>query len=120
MKYLEVALELAHRSDHMFRHGAVVVKNNKIISMANNEYMGLKSSTGSTVLCRNSIHAEVNALKCVKCGKKLNNATIYVARIASFGRANSKPCVRCQNVLKACGITKAVYTTPFGKETMVF
>lgn len=115
-RYLELALELAHSSDHSFRHGALVVKDGKIISCGNNQYKANKMKI-ATRNHRCSIHAEEAALK--QCDKQsCYNGTVYVARIASYGRADSKPCSRCQKILKSFGICKVCYTTPQGYETM--
>ena len=115
-RYLEIALDLAQSSEHSFRHGALVVKDGKILSSGNNKYKAnqMKISTRNH---RCSIHAEEAALK--QCDKNsCYNGTVYVARLASYGRADSKPCLRCQKILKSFGICKAVYTTPEGFDTM--
>ena len=36
--YLDTALDLAEQSDHSFRHGAVVVKDGKLVSTGYNKY----------------------------------------------------------------------------------
>lgn len=57
-----------------------------------------------------AVHAEVAALKA--CGRtRVAGGTIYVARVNNSGDPlMSKPCIRCQKVLKDAGIKKIVYT----------
>lgn len=116
-RFLDIAFDIAHSSEHSFRHGAIVVKDGKILSSGSNRYKANRMKI-STRNHRCSIHAEEAALK--QCDKQIcNNGTIYVARVASYGRADSKPCLRCQKILKSFGICKAIYTTPDGFDTML-
>lgn len=116
-KFLDIALHTAENSEHSFRHAAILVKDGKILSVAQNKYKGrCFSNENQNIIARHSIHAEENVLK--QYGKKCEGATIYVARSASYGPANSKPCLRCQKILRYCGICKAIYTTTNGFETL--
>ena len=116
-RFLEQALELANESSHSFRHGAIVVKDGRILSQGNNKYKANRMKI-STRNHRCSMHAEEAALR--QCSKnECVHGTIYVARVASYGRADSKPCDRCQKILKSFGICKAVYTTPEGSDVML-
>lgn len=115
--YLDTALELANSSDHTFKHGAVVVKDGKMVSFGTNKYKANQTNI-KTRNMRNSMHAEECAVLQLGTKKFTENATIYVARIASYGRANSKPCVRCQKILRSWGFCKAIYTTETGYECM--
>lgn len=101
-KFLMRALELAHDSDHNFKHGAVLVKSGKVLSEGMNKYSKIP------VPGIGSIHAEHNAIK--SCKKDLKGCSIYIARLASYGPAMSKPCPRCQILLKNVGIKRVFYT----------
>lgn len=105
-KYIDRAIHLAHSSEHNFKHAAVIVKGNKILSEASNKYI-----QGSNVPNIGSIHAEENAIKLAKDKKDLRGATIYIARVASYGPAMSKPCHRCQYFIKHAGIKRIIYTS---------
>jgi len=116
--YLDTALDLAEQSDHSFRHGAVVVKDGKLVSTGYNKYKANQTNI-KTRNMRNSMHAEECALRQLGSKKLCENGIMYVARIASYGPANSKPCDRCQKIMKAFGISKAIYTTETGYECIV-
>lgn len=117
-RYLDLALDIAKNSEHNFRHCAIIVKNNKIQSIALNKYIGRHfPNENQNIVARHSCHAEQQAIK--QLHKKSTNATIYVARVASYGRAYSKPCDRCTKLLIQYGISKAVYSTCFGSETII-
>lgn len=114
-EYMNIALDLARESEHNFKHAAVIVKGNKILGTAQNKYCN-RSVPGI-----GSIHAEEKCIK--KCTfKDLKGSNIYIARIASYGPALSKPCSRCQLVLKSVGISKVFFSnnqTCTGIDTMV-
>jgi deoxycytidylate deaminase len=104
-KFLSRALLLAECSEHKnFKHGAVLVKSGKILSEGSNKYTNTGKIHGF-----GSIHAEESALRSIK--KDAKGGTMYIARSASYGPAMSKPCYRCQLVLRNAGIKRVIYTT---------
>lgn len=106
--FIERALELARKSEHnKFKHGAVIVKGTKVISEAPNKYFSNVPVPGVS-----SIHAEHNAIKSSR--RSVKGCDIYIARYASYGAAMSKPCERCQIILRNMGIRKAFYTNSCG------
>lgn len=95
-KWIQLALKKARGSDHPFQQvGAVVVRGGAVLASACN--------TSRYGHC-----AEVRAL-----GKVADaaGATVYVAR---RNRRFSRPCGRCQVVLRARGVRDAVYANPEG------
>lgn len=107
-KYLERALLLASCSEHSnFKHGAVLVKGGKVLSEGSNKYTNTGKMHGF-----GSIHAEECALRGIK--KDPRGGVMYIARVASYGPAMSKPCYRCQLILKNAGIKRVVYTSGNG------
>ena len=105
---LEHAVNVAARSEHRsFKYGAVLVKNGKILSEGVNRY-----TTEAHGLRVHSIHAEENALRGNR--KEATGSTMYIARVASYGPAMSKPCLRCQMLLKNAGVRKLIYTSRDG------
>lgn len=110
-KYLDQACELATMSDCNYKHGAVIRKSGKTISVGINHGVNDPAYLTDEVAAEHAaVHAEVAALNA--CRKvDLNGATIYVARVIKNGEPRmSKPCKRCQEALKARGIRKVFYT----------
>lgn len=107
-KFLSRALIVAECSEHRnFKHGAVLVKCGKVLSEGSNKYTNTGKIHGF-----GSIHAEETALRAIK--KDCRGSVMYIARIASYGPAMSKPCRRCEMLLKNAGIKRVVYTSISG------
>lgn len=91
------------------KHGAVVVKGGSVISVGinkNRNHPTVVSSEHIKTHC--SVHAEVDALRKVKNPK---GSTIYVARVNKRGQDRlSRPCDRCNDLIKKSGVRKVVYT----------
>ena len=114
VKFLSQAVNLAAQSEHRsFKHGAILVKGGKVLSEGVNKY-----TIGTHGLHAHSEHAEENALR----GKKnyALGSTMYIARVASYGPAMSKPCLRCQMLLKNAGVRKVIYTSRDGELQAVY
>jgi deoxycytidylate deaminase len=62
-----------------------------------------------------SVHAESNAIHATYGRSDFKGAVMYVARIASYGAAMSRPCARCEGSMRNAGIFKVVYTTTEGE-----
>ena len=91
-EFMRVALEEAKKGDFPF--GAVIVKNNKVISKSYNTMISDVDSTA---------HAEINAIR--KACKKLNSVkipdcTLYVT---------ANPCLMCFSAVWRAGIKRIVY-----------
>lgn len=111
-QYINQCMEEAEKSNISFRHGAVVIKNNKIISSGHNKY------SGKTPHHLRTVHAEMNAI--MNCSSKLENATVYVIRLSAMndnGMGQSCPCLKCTKFMKLHKIHKVVYSTPEGFES---
>jgi deoxycytidylate deaminase len=98
-----------------FRHVAVLVRRNKIISVAVNQ-IGSRS-TGCGYSCF-TIHAEANCIKKAGNIRKLNGSTMYVFRTGKGCNEeyfyNSKPCSICEKLLTKCmenyGLLRVFYS----------
>ena len=108
--FLVRAMMLATKSRVRFRHGAIIVRNGKVIGVGINRTIN-PPTVVSDPKQESTVHAEEAALRA--CRKMdLSNATIYIARIGAFGEPMlSKPCERCQRALRARGVKKIYYTT---------
>ena len=110
--YVRRCVEEAEKSDISFQHGAVLIKNNKIISTGYNKYTSHKPHHLRTV------HAEMSAIQ--NAGKNVENATLYVIRLSQItddGLGSSCPCKKCAKFMKLHKISKVVYSTGEGFET---
>lgn len=104
--FIEMAKREALKSTMQHKHGCVIVKRNKIISIAHNVVH--KSNDYS-------IHAEVNALHKINKHSKTNikDCVMYVVRVNDsdlFHLKYSKPCINCENCIKIYGIRKIFYS----------
>jgi tRNA(Arg) A34 adenosine deaminase TadA len=99
MRLLDVAaaLALAEKGRKNFRLGAVIKRLDGAIVTATNHH---------TKFPNPSAHAEARALRKADWG-----CVLYVARVtADGGWALSKPCKRCQAIIRNRGVKKVYYT----------
>jgi deoxycytidylate deaminase len=127
-------INVALKSDQHHNHGALLVKNNKIISEGYNSHRGILKKQ---ICC--SIHAEQMALLCyygphlmydtrrgwyinksLKFKKKLD---IIVARVGKKDNMlcfkYSYPCENCLNMMRDIGIKNCIYSTGNGDEFII-
>lgn len=108
--YLSVARYFATKSKARRMHGAVVVKSGRVIGTGfnkdrNNPYY----VSPEHIKTHCSVHAEVDAIRDASWNVK--GAVLYVARVNNRGEdRNSKPCTRCEAVIKESQIKKVIYT----------
>jgi|MDTC01.2.fsa_nt_gb tRNA(Arg) A34 adenosine deaminase TadA len=94
------ALDNAKHSNMNQRHGAVVVKNGKVLSRGHNRIRARWPS----------VHAEMDALLSLS-PKERRGSTVYVARIGSQGEVrNSKPCLMCERCMRKWGVHTVVWS----------
>lgn len=117
---MRIAGNSAMKSPCKHRHGAVLLKGNKVFARGYNK--DTRCHMGSlTDYC---IHAEVdvmwNGIKMFKM-KKIRKMTLLCVRISEraiqmgvMEFVNSKPCVHCYNRMKIMGIRKVAYSTNDG------
>lgn len=124
--FINIARAVSERATCLRRrYGAIVTKDNTIISTGyNGAPRGMKDclSVGRCTrkelkiphgeryeLCH-SVHAEANAI--IRASKEeLSGATIYISGIDNGLReCNSEPCMMCKRIILNAGITKVVYS----------
>ena len=111
--YLQAAEHEAYKSTQNFRHGAVVVKDGKIIGYGHNN---VSKTSHNSSLALHSTHAEVDALK--NSGVNCENAKLFVVRVTKeCGMANSTPCARCRAYMKHRKISRVFYSSELGIES---
>lgn len=105
---MKTALKLASTSDRNQKHGAIVVKNGRVLGHGVNRARNLPSDWIDADII--SVHAEVAAMARVN-PDSLRGATVYVARQGKCEtHMLSRPCKRCYNALKAAGVKRVIYT----------
>lgn len=107
-EYIQVAVKQALRSSLTQKHGAVVIKDNKIIAEGFNRYV--QSCSIKTKGVKLSIHAEKDALS--KCSDTdLVGTSLIVVRISPDGKLiMSKPCQNCQKFIERKRVSVVYYS----------
>ena len=111
INHLYSAFKVAKKSKCRQQVGALVVKGGSVIAAAYN--VNQNSPTileEEKVRSHASLCAERRALRMVD-PEKCAGAVVYVARVqkSTGGFGVSKPCDRCQKVMKELGIKRAIY-----------
>lgn len=91
------------------RHGAVIVKSGRVMSVGINKWRNHPEIIEEEKIKQEcSIHAEVDAIYRANITK---GATIYIARVNRSGdTCFSRPCDNCYNAIIDAGISKIIYT----------
>lgn len=101
---LELARRVAEAGKSRYRVGAVIAKQ-KPISLASNIMSKSHPERSPKSHC-----AEFRAVK--KAQTDLGQAEIYIVRLRRDGTPGmSKPCTKCEELLRKEGITRAIYST---------
>ena len=108
-RYLNLALNVAMSSSERMKHGAVIVKGGRVLSVGINKFRNHPAIIESDMIKTScSVHAEIDALRKIKDAR---GATIYVARVNKGGLERlSRPCDHCYNAIDRAGISKIIYT----------
>lgn len=98
-------------SSERMKHGAVIVKGGRVLSVGLNKFRNHPTIIPSEYIKTScSTHAEIDALRKVS---NVRGATMYIARVNKSGQERlSRPCDYCFEALIDAGITKIVYTKP--------
>lgn len=112
ISFLSLAAKVAESGDMDTKHGAVVVKGGRVISVGVNKWR-----VDPSMACNEkdynpnlTYHAEAEAIS--RASGDLSGAVIFVARINKKGLWSfSRPCTRCMKLIKSAGIKKIIYTT---------
>jgi tRNA(Arg) A34 adenosine deaminase TadA len=96
-RYLGQALALAGQSLERMRHGAIVVRNGRVLGQAVNIRKN-NPQTAGIPLDACSVHAEARALRRARFPRR---ADVYVARVGRAGEPRlSAPCAACAGLLE--------------------
>lgn len=106
---LNIAVKAAQTSELTWKHGAVVVKSGRVLSIGVNKQRNAEMvHTEKEYLPHFTVHAEVDALSRVADAR---GATIYIARVNGAGEERlSAPCPNCKEALIKAGVKNVIYT----------
>lgn len=111
--FLELATRMAETSDVDNKHGAVIVKNSRVLALGVNKWRNQDYYNGRVVSSQDwqdilTVHAEADALSRVA---DPEGCEIYVARVSQHGvKQISRPCWRCMAKIGETGIKRVIYT----------
>lgn len=108
--FLDLAVRMSESSDVDIKHGAVIVKNGRVLALGTNKWrnrdLQQEVDKWEPIL---TTHAEMDALARIDDAR---GAIVYIARIDDKGnRKFSRPCWRCMDALHMAGVKRVVYTT---------
>lgn len=120
--YFKAARSVSELSDHRHRIGCVVTMGHRIISSGCNSKTkchALQAKLDKEMFGCESlgpVHAEVDALlPLIRNRVDLSKASLYVYREHRDGSLGlARPCARCMQLIKQCGIKRIRYTTDMG------
>jgi len=107
-EYILEAISQALKSPLLRKHGAIVIKDNRVIARGFNRY--IEACSIESKRRKLSIHAEKDALSKVSNGD-LVGTILIVIRISPKGDLiMSKPCLNCQKYIKRKKISVTYYS----------
>jgi tRNA(Arg) A34 adenosine deaminase TadA len=106
--FFQEAYNQALKSEMNFNHGAVLIYRGRIVGKGYNTYIN------SSYNEKNSIHAEISAIKngLKKIStEELKKCELVIIRVNRLGEClNSKPCHNCENFIKKFNIKKVFHS----------
>jgi len=115
--YLKKAIEEAENSDirNNFNHGAVIFNNSQFFGSGNNRFRHVGFIPSRYLNYRDSLHAEISAIRNVPNWECLKGASILIIRIDKQGNLRmARPCSKCTKSLKHFGFSTVYYSTQEG------
>lgn len=109
LRYMLLARDVAINAkvERSFLLGAVLVRNNRVISQGINNPNKTHSISSDTR--SGSVHAEMDAIVGIN-RNHVMGADVYVYRHAiKFGASISKPCIHCKMALMKAGVRRVFY-----------
>lgn len=108
--FLSTARYFAGKSTSRQKHGAVIVKSGRVLGTGcNKDTNDPMIVSPEHIKSHCSRHAEIEAIR--DASWNVRGAVLYVARVNRYGQdRNSKPCIRCEVVIKEMKIKKVIYT----------
>ena len=107
---LNLAVKVAATSDLAQRHGAVIVKNGRVLALGVNKQKNADINAPHALNAPEyfTVHAEADA---INRARNIKGATIYIARVNKRGEERlSRPCDSCAETIRKAGIRTVIYT----------
>ena len=112
MSFRASAAQAAKSQHKQHKLGAVIVKGGRILAT------GFNAMRPSALLKTQTLHAEAAAVLKLLKEKRMHDlagSEMYVSRFTKGGRVGlAKPCVHCEQLIRAVGIKRVWYTTSSG------
>ena len=105
--FIDEAIKESKKSNMNFKHGAIIIYRNKIISRGYNRYFKYNRLKSGKYF---SIHAEVMAIRNCQDHSILPKCVMIVVRAKNNKSRPSKPCRDCQKYLKKMKIHKILHS----------
>ena len=115
MRYMNFAIEEAHKSCIPYRHGCIAVSSGKIIARGYNHSRTIsRDGLISNRVC--SCHAEIDVLrKCLRLNK-INKISLYIVRLGTNNNImSSSPCIECYKQMQKFAIKSIIYSEDDGR-----
>lgn len=115
MRYMNFAIEEAHKSRIPYRHGCIAVSSGKIIARGYNHSRTIsRDGLISNRVC--SCHAEIDVLrKCLRLNK-INKISLYIVRLGTNNNImSSSPCIECYKQMQKFAIKSIIYSEDDGR-----
>lgn len=113
---LNRAIKVANAGNLKHRHGAVIYKSGRVLSVGINSQRNADTSASVMPVDAYTVHAEQAAINALTMGRSskvalTEGATLYVVRINRAGNTMfSLPCRDCLMAITAAGIKRVVYS----------
>jgi len=117
LRWLNLACKAAEKNDAgVYRLAAIAVKGGSVLNIGINKHRNNPLWLPELARTEWSTHAEESCLKHLDTA---NGCTLYIVRITPGGHtALAMPCKECQNLAISRNISKIIYTTDTGVETL--
>lgn len=112
-KFLPLAIKLANKSHHKYRHGTVLFKKHRVIDTGINQER--THPKAARYFGNRKLHSEQHCLL-GNTLRETKNAEMLVVRVDGLGRLrSSKPCHACFPLIVAAGIRRVTFSNNEGK-----
>lgn len=109
-RHLERALHVASVSTQAQKHGAVIARNGRVLSVGTNAARN-RPGACTDPETQAGTHAEIAAIRALPPGTDFSRLTLYSARLGKLGDTRyAKPCRNCQKTILRLGFKEVFWT----------
>jgi len=112
MQFKSDAIAISNQSSHkVFKHGALLVRGNYILSTGYNDYKNHAEVNAINNYIQQVLQGKRNQAKTEnKLRRIFSRCDLLVVRAKRLTISNSKPCKHCLQFIKDCGIRRIYYS----------